>query len=107
MNKKGFALTQININQADNETLAHEFAHHFLGDTSGTMNRISGKDPTGIFGLVSNTFADVANDLARDALKGPRMGHGMSPMGMGPLTDLGAAFNSGAKQFQDSITPRQ
>jgi hypothetical protein len=97
INQGGYALTQVNINTAGKGDLAHEFAHDFLGDTTGLMNRIAKYDPSGIISAVSNTAFDIINDGMREAMKNP------SPVVRSSIV-APQVFNSGAKQFQQMLT---
>jgi hypothetical protein len=101
--KSGYALTQIDVTQADKGTLAHELAHHFAGDTTGILNSIARHDPSGIVGLGANTFADIANDIGRSLIPvnamDPHIGRA-DPAGM--RTD---GFNAGARGFQKHLEP--
>jgi RHS repeat-associated protein len=97
MTNNGYALTKINVNTSDKDTLSHELAHAFLGDTTGLVSRISERDPTGILGLVANAFEDVVNDGMRAAMKDP------SPA-IRSSTVAPQIFNSGARQFQQTLT---
>lgn len=107
----GYALTQVDITQADKGTLAHELGHHFSGDTTGVLNSIMKYDPTGIVNQVSNAFFDIANDTGRALIPlnamDPHIGRA-DPAGL--RTD---GFNAGARQFQTmlnqqaAIRPRQ
>jgi RHS repeat-associated protein len=98
VNQSGYALTQININTAGKDTLSHEFAHDFLGDTTGFVNSIAQRDPSGIVGTVANTIDDVMNDAARSQLGYPHNNESMMPGTAGNM------FNRGASQFQDRLT---
>jgi RHS repeat-associated protein len=97
VNPAGYALTQVNINTAAKGDLAHEFAHNFLGDTTGIINRIARSDPSGIIGAVSNAAFDIVNDGMREAMKNP------SPVVRSSMV-APQIFNSGAKQFQQMLT---
>ena len=97
VNDQGYALTQININTAGKGDLAHEFAHDFLGDTTGLISRISKHDDSGIIGAVGNAIFDIVNDGMREAMKNP------SPYVRSSMVSP-EIFNSGAKQFQQMLT---
>src|SRR6266481_4050518 len=97
VNQAGYALTQVNINTAAKGDLAHEFAHDFLGDTTGLINSIAKRDPSGIINAVSNAAFDIVNDGMREAMKNP------SPYVRSSIV-APQVFNSGAKQFQQMLT---
>jgi hypothetical protein len=97
MTNNGYSLTKININRSDKDTLSHEVAHDFLGDTTGLASRIAELDKTGIFGQLANAFEDVVNDGMREAMKNP------SPSVRATIV-APQIFNSGAKHFQQMLT---
>jgi hypothetical protein len=68
-----------------------------LGDTTGLINSIARKDPSGIINAVSNAAFDIVNDGMREAMKNP------SPFVRSSMV-APQIFNSGAKQFQQTLT---
>jgi len=107
----GYALTQIDINQASRGTLAHELAHDFMGDTIGLIDKIARHDASGIVNAAGNAIFDLMNDSARSeigrSMPWMRMGLDQRPAGIMPFESAASAFNSGAKRFQEAIRPRQ
>jgi hypothetical protein len=107
---KGYAITMLDMTQADNETFSHELAHQFAGDTTGVLNTIMRNDPSGIIGMIANTIADVVNDSARGDFNMRE-----NTFGMGGKRDMRPAdmmtrfqgWNEGAKQFQNMLNTQK
>jgi RHS repeat-associated protein len=98
MTNNGYALTKINVNRSDKETLAHELAHDFMGDTTGLISQINPKYDAGISNLIGNMITDVINDTQRAQLTDQH-----SQYVKWPCTGCNL-FNMGARQFQDKLT---
>jgi RHS repeat-associated protein len=102
--KNGFEITAINMYRADSGTLAHEFAHVFMGDTNGIMNSVADAEPI-IFGTAANVYTDIRNDYERFRLGaiGPYFGTRFDPPPGAPLP-ITTPLNQGAKRFQAPMT---
>ncbi len=112
----GYALTAININMAEDDTLSHEMAHHFTGDTRGLMNaslHLLGSHFGGLGWFSAAVLAAGANTTA-DILNGTSRWHlGNFGYSGGEYNPNGGTypwvtpFNQGARDFQDAIRPTQ
>jgi len=104
---KGYAVSRINVRDANLDTLAHEMAHQFAGDTRGVGNWIMNKDPVGFVAAFLNAVSDITNDVARSGLGSgaPRentfgMGRDMTPA---DTMSRHSGFNRGALEFQNLL----
>ena len=98
VNQAGYALTGIDITKSDSDTLSHELAHQFNGDTTGLLNSASAVDPTGILNRVANAFFDMTNDVQRAQLTDQHPQFIKQPC---PGCNV---FNMGARQYQANLT---
>jgi RHS repeat-associated protein len=97
--KEGYAFTFINVKEADSSTIFDEFAHHFMGDTTGVIARY---DDTGIFKAFANTFFDLRNIAMRDSFSDqPTF---TSKQGPDLLMIDRSDVNTGARRFQDKLS---
>jgi len=105
----GIAFTFLNMNQSDSGTLAHEFSHHFLGDTrSSVMSAFNAL----LLGVM-NAFTDLHHDYQRSfySIFGPYVGNRFDPPA-GQSLPVTSPFNQGAKLYQvppiqEAMRPRQ
>jgi RHS repeat-associated protein len=105
--KSGYAITKIDITQADDETFSHEVAHHFSGDTAGWINRAIRADESGILGFVVDAFSNVAEDSERSAFGKENPFHTGLDTRPADLVNRQNGWNEGARNFQKAITPTQ
>ena len=94
------AISLINANSTDKSDLPTEMSHHFMGDTRGVLNWITGYDPTGISRGVSDALFDSLNDSERAWMN--HLDQHSGPMSHYPLA---SAFHHNAEVFQRYITP--
>lgn len=99
---KGYAISQIDENQADLETVSHEITHQILGDTTGMMNTLMQYDPVGLFAAVANSITDVQNDSMRSVLAGGRENSFHICRETAPVTPF-EGWNRSARGFQDML----
>jgi RHS repeat-associated protein len=99
----GYAISTVDMTKADKETLSHELAHHFTGDTTGVADAIMRRDPTGLLGIIPNAVADVSNDAARSALKSPYPRGDPSSIRQIAHDSQTEGFTRGAKEFQQML----
>jgi len=94
------AVSFINANSTNEDDVAHEMAHQFMGDTRGAMNWISTHDPTSMSAAVFDAFADIANDSERSWMR--NLDSHSGPFSYYPLA---SAFHHNAAVFQQYIQP--
>jgi len=97
----GYARSRINVNSTNNDDLAHEMAHQFMGDMTSPLGRMLSKDTSGIGRFVDNMFTDITNDSGRIIMNNVTPHLPNYPSGA-PMT----IFNPQARDFQNRITPQ-
>lgn len=88
----GVALTLLNFNNLNRDTLQHEIGHHLAGDTARQLPNL-GPVVSQIVGFGLNTAADIRTDTIRMTQFGPR------PIPTPGFPTNYGMFNRGARRF--------